>query len=124
MAAEYLMAGGNRGVILCERGIRTFDNHSQYTLDLNVVPLVRELSHLPIVVDPSHGVGVRNRVRPLARAALAAGAQGLLIEAHTDPDTSYTDAAQTIGIETLQGIHRDAALLGQLDVLPTPSSGS
>ena len=117
MAAEYLLAGGNRRVILCERGIRTFSNHSRNTLDLNIVPLVRQLSHLPIVVDPSHGVGKRERVRPLARAALAAGAQGLLVEAHTDPDRSYTDADQTIDIETLAGIRRDLQLLQQLEQL-------
>lgn len=115
MAAEYIMAGGNHEVILCERGIRTFSSHSRNTLDLNVVPLVRELSHLPVVVDPSHGVGQRDRVRALARAAVAAGAQGLLIEAHTQPDIAYTDAAQTIDIETLAGIRRDLTVLAGLE---------
>lgn len=115
MAAEYIMAGGNHQVILCERGIRTFSDHARNTLDLNVVPMVRKLSHLPIVVDPSHGVGTRDRVRPMARAGLACGAQGLLVEAHVDPDRSYTDAAQTISIETLAGIHRDQQLIGGLE---------
>lgn len=115
MAAEYIMAGGNHQVILCERGIRTFATHSRNTLDLNVVPLVRQLSHLPVVVDPSHGVGARDRVRPMSRAALAVGAQGLLIEAHTQPDSAYTDAAQTIDIDTLKGISRDLAVISQLE---------
>lgn len=115
MAAEYLLAGGNDQVILCERGIRSFDNHSRNTLDLNVVPLARQRSHLPILVDPSHGVGVRDRVRAMSRAALACGAQGLLIESHTDPDTAYTDAAQTIPMDTLAGIKRDMQHLTGLE---------
>ncbi|HLQ37275.1 MAG TPA: 3-deoxy-7-phosphoheptulonate synthase [Planctomycetota bacterium] len=117
MAAEYLLAGGNDQVILCERGIRTFADHSRNTLDLNVVPLVRQLSHLPVVVDPSHGVGARDRVRAMARAAIACGAQGLLVEAHFDPSSSYTDADQTVDLATLQGIARDLALLGKLEPL-------
>ncbi len=121
MAAEYIMAGGNHQVILCERGIRTFSDHARNTLDLNVVPLVRKLSHLPVIVDPSHGVGYRNRVRPMARAALAAGAQGLLVEAHWHPDRSYTDAAQTIDIDTLAGIQRDLQFLRGLEALDGPS---
>jgi 3-deoxy-7-phosphoheptulonate synthase len=115
MAAEYLLAGGNPKVVLCERGIRTFSTHSRNTLDLNVVPLVRRISHLPIIVDPSHGVGERDRVRPLARAALAAGAQGLIIETHTKPDTSYSDADQTIDVATFAGIVKDRDLLATLD---------
>lgn len=117
-AAEYLLAGGNDQVVLCERGVRTFSNHSRNTLDLNVVPLVRRLSHLPILVDPSHGVGSRERVRPMARAALAAGAHGLLVETHTDPKTSYTDADQTISVETLAGIAADARVMLGLEELP------
>ena len=115
MAAEYLLSAGNHQVILCERGVRTFSDHSRNTLDLNVVPLVRQLTHLPIVVDPSHGVGARDRVRPLARAALAAGAQGLLIETHTRPETAYSDAAQTIDVATFEGIARDAQVLAGLE---------
>ncbi len=117
MAAEYLLAGGNEEVILCERGVRTFNDHARNTLDLNVVPLVRRVSHLPIVVDPSHGVGTRERVRPMARAALAAGAQGLLIESHTDPGMSYTDAAQTVSTNTLADIVRDMDVLSGLEPL-------
>jgi 3-deoxy-7-phosphoheptulonate synthase len=117
MAAEYLLAGGNEQVMLCERGIRTFADHARNTLDLNIVPLVRRLSHLPIVVDPSHGVGDRTRVRPMARAALACGAQGLLVEAHFDPSTSYTDADQTIDMATLQGIGKDLQAMAVLERL-------
>jgi len=117
MAAEYLLAGGNDQVILCERGIRSFDRHARNTLDLNIVPLVRRMSHLPILVDPSHGVGDRARVRAMARAALACGAHGLLVEAHTDPATSYTDADQTVSTKTLAGIARDREVLLQLEPL-------
>jgi len=117
MAAEYLIAGGNDQVILCERGIRTFSNHARNTLDINVVPLARRVSHLPILVDPSHGVGDRERVRPMARSAIAAGAQGLLIETHTQPDTAYSDAEQTIDISTLKGVVRDMDLLRGLEPL-------
>ncbi len=117
MAAEYLLAGGNHQVILCERGVRTFNSHSRSTLDLNVVPLVRQISHLPILVDPSHGVGKRERVRPLARAAMAAGARGLLVEVHTHPETAYSDAQQTIDVETFRGIIRDVELLQSLEPL-------
>ena len=116
-AAEYLLAEGNEQVILCERGIRTFTRHARNTLDLNVVPLIRRLSHLPIVVDPSHGVGQRERVRPMARAALACGAQGLLVECHTDPDTAYSDGSQTITVDDFEGIGRDAAVLAGLEPL-------
>jgi len=114
MAAEYLLAEGNPRVILCERGVRTFNNHSRNTLDLNVVPLVRRISHLPVLVDPSQGVGMRDRVRPLARAALAAGAHGLVVEVHTHPDTAYADAQQTIDVETFGGIVEDADVMRNL----------
>jgi 3-deoxy-7-phosphoheptulonate synthase len=117
MAAEYLLAGGNHHVVLCERGVRTFNDHSRNTLDLNIVPLVRQISHLPIFVDPSHGVGKRDRVRPLSRAALAAGAHGLLVEVHTHPDTAYSDSRQTVDMETFQGILHDAQLLRGLEPL-------
>lgn len=115
MAAEYLLSGGNANVILCERGVRTFSDHSRNTLDLNVVPVARKVSHLPVLVDPSHGVGHRDRVRAMSRAALACGAQGLLIEAHTQPATSYTDADQTIDMKTLEGIVRDRDFLSGLE---------
>src|SRR5262249_38897700 len=96
MAAEYVMAGGNYQVILCERGVRTFSDHSRNTLDLSVIPPVKKLSHLPILVDPSHGTGKRDYVPPMALAALAAGADGLLIEVHPDPDHAMSDGAQSL----------------------------
>jgi 3-deoxy-7-phosphoheptulonate synthase len=96
MAAEYVMAGGNYNVILCERGVRTFSDHSRNTLDLSVIPPVKRLSHLPILVDPSHGTGKRDYVPPMALAALAAGADGLLIEVHPDPDHALSDGAQSL----------------------------
>ena len=92
-----------------------FASTREHTLDLNVVPQVKALSHLPVLVDPSHGIGHRDKVRAMARAALACGAHGLLVEAHTQPNSAYTDAAQTIDIPTLKGIARDAALLAQLE---------
>jgi 3-deoxy-7-phosphoheptulonate synthase len=117
MAAEYLLAEGNPRVMLCERGVRTFNNHSRNTLDLNVVPLARRMSHLPVLVDPSQGVGMRDRVRPLARAALAAGAHGLVVEVHTHPDTAYADAQQTIDVETFRGIVEDLEVMKKLSPL-------
>jgi len=96
MAAEYIMAGGNYQVILCERGIRTFNDHSRNTLDLSVIPPLKAVSHLPILVDPSHGTGKRPYVSPMAMASLAAGADGLLIETHPDPDRAMSDGAQSL----------------------------
>jgi len=96
MAAEYVMSEGNYNVILCERGVRTFADHTRNTLDLSVVPAVHRLSHLPIVVDPSHGTGKRNKVTPLSRAAVAVGADGLIIEVHNDPDRALSDGPQSL----------------------------
>jgi 3-deoxy-7-phosphoheptulonate synthase len=96
MAAEYVMAGGNYQVVLCERGVRTFSDHSRNTLDLSVIPPAKRLSHLPILVDPSHGTGKRDFVPPMALAALAAGADGLLIEMHPDPAHALSDGAQSL----------------------------
>jgi 3-deoxy-7-phosphoheptulonate synthase len=96
MAAEYIMAEGNYNVILCERGVRTFNDHTRNTLDLSVIPAVQRLSHLPILVDPSHGTGRRNKVLPLSRAAVAVGADGLLVEVHHDPDRALSDGMQSI----------------------------
>lgn len=96
MAAEYVMAGGNYNVILCERGVRTFSDHSRNTLDLSVIPPAKSLSHLPILVDPSHGTGKRAYVPPMALASLAAGADGLLVEVHPDPDHALSDGAQSL----------------------------
>jgi 3-deoxy-7-phosphoheptulonate synthase len=96
MAAEYVLAGGNRGVMLCERGVRTFSDHSRNTLDLSVIPPAKAVSHLPILVDPSHGTGRRDYVPPMALAALAAGADGLLVEVHPNPDRAMSDGAQSL----------------------------
>jgi 3-deoxy-7-phosphoheptulonate synthase len=96
MAAEYVMAGGNYNVVLCERGVRTFSDHSRNTLDLSVIPPVKHLSHLPILVDPSHGTGKRDYVPPMALAALAAGADGLLVEVHPNPEKALSDGAQSL----------------------------
>lgn len=96
MAAEYVMAGGNYQVILCERGVRTFSDHSRNTLDLSVIPPARKLSHLPILVDPSHGTGKRDYVPAMSLAAIAAGADGLLLEVHPDPDHAASDGAQSL----------------------------
>jgi 3-deoxy-7-phosphoheptulonate synthase len=96
LSAEYLMSGGNYDVILCERGIRTFETYTRNTLDISAIPVVQKLSHLPIVADPSHGTGRRDQVLPMARAAMAAGADGLLVEVHHDPDHALSDGAQTL----------------------------
>ncbi|MGB6132132.1 MAG: 3-deoxy-7-phosphoheptulonate synthase [Acidobacteriaceae bacterium] len=96
MAAEYIMSEGNYEVILCERGVRTFADHTRNTLDLSIVPAVQRLSHLPILVDPSHGTGKRNKVLPLGRAAIAVGADGLIVEVHHQPDKALSDGPQSI----------------------------
>jgi 3-deoxy-7-phosphoheptulonate synthase len=96
LAAEYVLAAGNADVILCERGIRTFEQATRNTLDLSAVPVLKELSHLPVIVDPSHGTGRRSLVAPMALAAVAAGADGLLVEVHADPERALSDGAQSI----------------------------
>src|SRR6202041_3425256 len=96
LSAEYILSGGNYDVILCERGIRTFENSTRNTMDISAIPVVKSLSHLPIVADPSHGTGRRDKVLPMARAAVAAGADGLLIEVHHDPDHALSDGAQSL----------------------------
>jgi 3-deoxy-7-phosphoheptulonate synthase len=107
MAAEYIMSEGNYNVILCERGVRTFSDHTRNTLDLSMIPAVQRLSHLPIVVDPSHGTGRRNKVLPLSRAAVAVGADGLLIEVHCDPDRALSDGMQSIVPEEFEELLRE-----------------
>ena len=99
MAAEYLLAGGNKNVVLCERGVRTFTDHTRNTLDLSVVPPVKENSHLPVLIDPSHGTGRRNYVPAMSRAGLAAGADGLMVEVHPDPSAAMSDGAQTLDFQ-------------------------
>jgi 3-deoxy-7-phosphoheptulonate synthase len=102
LSAEYILAGGNYDVILCERGIRTFENYTRNTMDISAIPVVKKLSHLPIVADPSHGTGRRDKVAPMARAALAAGADGLLMEVHPDPDRALSDGAQSLRPEQFE----------------------
>jgi 3-deoxy-7-phosphoheptulonate synthase len=102
LSAEYIMAGGNYDVILCERGIRTFETYTRNTMDISAIPVVKKLSHLPMVADPSHGTGRRDKVAPMARAAVAAGADGLLIEVHPDPDRALSDGAQSLRPEQFE----------------------
>jgi 3-deoxy-7-phosphoheptulonate synthase len=96
MSAEYILAAGNFNCILCERGIRTFEDATRFTLDLNAVPLIKQLSHLPVIVDPSHGTGKWDLVAPMAKAAIAAGADGLMIEVHSNPEEAYSDGEQSL----------------------------
>ena len=96
MSAEYIMAGGNENIILCERGIRTFETYTRNTLDLSAIPVIKELSHLPVIIDPSHATGVARYVKPMALAAVAAGADGLMIEVHNDPKNALSDGAQSV----------------------------
>ena len=117
MAAEYILASGNRNVILCERGVRTFEKATRNTLDLSAVPLLKQWSHLPVIVDPSHGTGMASLVPPMALAAIACGADGLLIEAHAHPERALSDGAQSLtpGVlaETLAGVAAVAAAVGR-----------
>ena len=108
MAAEYIMSEGNENVILCERGIRTFETYTRNTLDVSAIPAVKKLSHLPVVVDPSHAAGLWWMVEPLAKAAVAVGADGLLIEVHNNPEAALCDGAQSLRPE------RFARLMGEL----------
>ncbi len=114
-AAEYILAEGNPDVILCERGIRTFENSTRNTLDLSAVPVLRERTHLPIIVDPSHGVGVRRWIRPLARAAKAVGAHGIIVEVHPDPTVAKSDADQALRFEQFADIVRDIRAMPDFD---------
>jgi 3-deoxy-7-phosphoheptulonate synthase len=96
LSAEYILQGGNYQIILCERGIRTFESYTRNTLDLAAIPVVKKLSHLPIIADPSHGTGRRDKVAPMARAAVAAGADGVMVEVHNDPERAWSDGAQSL----------------------------
>ena len=111
LAAEYIMDAGNSQVILCERGIRTFETATRNTMDISAIPILKKRSHLPVVADPSHGTGLRDKVLPMARAAVAAGADGLLIEVHNDPEHALSDGPQSIYPEQF------AELCGQLRVI-------
>jgi 3-deoxy-7-phosphoheptulonate synthase len=117
MAAEYIMSEGNYNVVLCERGVRTFADHTRNTLDLSIVPAVQRLSHLPIVVDPSHGTGKRNKVTPLSRASVAVGADGLMVEVHNEPDKALSDGMQSLYPEQFEElmvqVRQIAAVVGR-----------
>lgn len=113
LSAEYIMSGGNYEVILCERGIRTFETYTRNTMDISAIPVVKKLSHLPIIADPSHGTGRRDQVLPMARAAVAAGADGLIVEVHHDPDHALSDGAQSLRPEQF------SELMQQLRIIAT-----
>lgn len=116
LSAEYILSGGNYNVVLCERGIRTFESYTRNTLDIAAIPVIKKLSHLPIIVDPSHGTGRRDKVPPMARAAVAAGADGLLIEVHHNPDAALSDGAQSLFPDQF------AQLMAELRII-TPAVG-
>ena len=111
MSAEYIMSSGNENVILCERGIRTYETATRNTLDLSAVPVLHELSHLPVVVDPSHATGVARYVKPMAMAAVASGADGLIIEVHNDPPHALSDGAQSLRPEQFADVSRAISLI-------------
>ena len=114
MAAEYILAEGNYNVILCERGVRTFADHTRNTLDLSVVPAVQSLSHLPIIVDPSHGTGKRDKVIPMALASIAAGASGLIVEVHPTPDRALSDGYQSLDPQQFSELAEECYALAEL----------
>jgi 3-deoxy-7-phosphoheptulonate synthase len=111
LSAEYILSGGNYDVILCERGIRTFETYTRNTMDISAIPVVKKLSHLPIIADPSHGTGRRDKVVPMARAAVAAGADGLLVEVHPDPDRALSDGAQSLRPEQFDELMRQLRMI-------------
>ncbi len=109
MSAEYIVSEGNPNVILCERGIRTFETSTRNTLDISAVPMLKQKSHLPVIVDPSHAAGLRALVPALSRAAVAAGADGLMIEAHNNPATALSDGAQSLDLDEFAQLMQDIA---------------
>ena len=111
LSAEYVLAGGNPEVILCERGIRTFESYTRNTLDISAIPVIHKLSHLPVIADPSHGTGLRDKVSPMARAAVAAGADGLIIEVHPDPDHALSDGAQSMFPSQFEGLMAELRII-------------
>jgi len=110
-AAEYIISEGNPNIVLCERGIRTFENYTRNTLDLSAIPAVKKLSHLPVVVDPSHAAGMWWMVEPLAKAAVAVGADGLIIEVHNDPEHALCDGAQSLKPERFGRLMQDLKII-------------
>jgi 3-deoxy-7-phosphoheptulonate synthase len=115
MSAEYIMSQGNEQVMLCERGIRTFEDYTRNTCDISAVPALKELSHLPVIVDPSHGTGVRSLVTPIAKAAIAAGADGLIIEVHPKPEEAFSDGAQSLTPDQFAALMDWVRKLAQLE---------
>lgn len=115
MSAEYLMAGGNENIILCERGIRTFEDYTRNTLDLSAIPVIKKLSHLPIIVDPSHATGMWWLVEPLAKASIAVGADGLMIEVHNDPDNAKCDGEQSITPERFEQLVKSLKNIAEIE---------
>jgi 3-deoxy-7-phosphoheptulonate synthase len=113
MAAEYILSGGNHQVILCERGIRTFETSTRNTMDISAIPVVKKKSHLPIIADPSHGIGIRDKVIPMARAAVAAGADGLIVEVHHDPDRALSDGAQSLFPDQFTHMMKEIRIIAQ-----------
>ncbi len=113
LSAEYILAGGNPNVILCERGIRTFESYTRNTMDISAIPVVKKLSHLPMFADPSHGTGRRDKVIPMARAAVAAGADGLIIEVHPDPDRALSDGAQSLKPSQFEELMQQLRIIAQ-----------
>jgi 3-deoxy-7-phosphoheptulonate synthase len=109
LAAEYILSEGNYGVVLCERGIRTFETATRFTLDLNAIPVIKKLSHLPVIVDPSHGTGHWEYVAPMAKAAIACGADGLMIEVHSRPETAMSDGIQSLKPARFRQLMQDLA---------------
>ena len=128
LSAEYILSGGNTGVVLCERGIRTFESYTRNTLDISAIPVIHKLSHLPILADPSHGIGIRDKVAPMARAAVAAGADGLIIEVHPDPDHALSDGAQSLFPEQFEQLMSEVRIIApaigrSVCVEPVPQRG-
>ena len=128
LSAEYVLAGGNSDVLLCERGIRTFESYTRNTMDISAIPVIHKLSHLPIVADPSHGIGIRDKVAPMARAAVAAGADGLIIEVHPDPDHALSDGAQSLFPEQFDRLMAEVRIIApaigrSVCVEPVPRRG-
>lgn len=122
LSAEYILSEGNFNVVLCERGVRTFADHTRNTLDLSVVPAIERISHLPVIVDPSHGTGKRTKVRPMSRAGIAVGADGLIIEVHDRPDEALSDGPQSIVPEELEQLMKEIRLIGEVIGRPLHST--
>ena len=122
-AAEYLLSGGNENVILCERGIRTFETSTRNTLDLNAIPVLRDRTHLPIIVDPSHGTGHWDYVIPMAKAGIAAGADGIMVEVHPEPEKALSDGPQSLKFDTLRQLMKELKPVAEAVGRTFPSGG-